>query len=818
MLRIWISAALLIAVAWTSGGCGDIRADRHAQQAEQLLAAGNLDEALIELLSALKTAPDNADYAQRIADLLVLKGELARARFYYGEAYRIDRANYEAAIRLATLELAAAPDEADALIEEVVANGPDSAWGPIGESERALYAHDLGAALEHAERAVAVEPSNADAHWQVTRARVAAIHEAAQSGQRVPDAMFEDALAALDQFGELDHERSWRVLEERARIFTAWPGHADEAREALHTASDRLGELGLLASEFNVLERALDYARANRDSELEEWALERKLERIPGAWSTWEQLAALYEREQRGPSLVHERMIEMFPDAIEPRLIRARFIRDKRGMRRAIRYLESAIREGVHAAPLLAEIARNQSLLGKDDASRATIAKLESRFPDSREAVVMAAWGWLESGRPDTAIAVLREHAWTADDIPAQQVLVDATRRAGNTAGAVAALERLLELLPEPDLLTQRTYARALYDDGQLYAARDAYRELRGKVSLTPDERAFYAICLFETGAHSVGRRMLETGVDAARPTRAAVLGLHTIEGARERNRDRLREGFRKLLAEAPDDIAVLSAWARLEMTAGTPANALPAVARSVENRRREGRNPAGALSLQAELEEAAGDVEAARASALAALDAAPAAPHALQFAQKLYATKADAEAGIMALTQGIENEEQPAQRHALLGRLYYRAGNTVMARWSYEQALSGGLELPILKNDLAFLLASQKRDLKRARVLALQAREALPHESGVADTLGFVMLQLGENEAAAEQFRAGLEVATANGQPRAELQYHLGLALSRLDRMSEAEQAFAAALDLGESFPDEAKARRELATLRGEI
>ena len=35
---------------------------------------------------------------------------------------------------------------------------------------------------------------------------------------------------------------------------------------------------------------------------------------------------------------------------------------------------------------------------------------------------------------------------------------------------------------------------------------------------------------------------------------------------------------------------------------------------------------------------------------------------------------------------------------------------------------------------------------------------------------------------------------------------------------MTEAEQAFAAALDLGEDFPDAAAARKELAALRGQI
>jgi Tfp pilus assembly protein PilF len=192
--------------------------------------------------------------------------------------------------------------------------------------------------------------------------------------------------------------------------------------------------------------------------------------------------------------------------------------------------------------------------------------------------------------------------------------------------------------------------------------------------------------------------------------------------------------------------------------------------------------------------------------------------PGVLEFAQAQYATKAEAAAAIRELTSGVEDKDQPAQRHALLARLYYRAGNGVMARWSYEQALTGGLELPILKNDLAFLLASQKRDLERARILARQAAEELSDQAGAFDTLGFVLLQLEDYTAAAREIRRGIDIATKQGAPQSELQYHLGLALIGLDKMNEAESAFVDALESDESFPDEEAAREELARLRGEI
>ncbi|MEE3329546.1 MAG: tetratricopeptide repeat protein [Myxococcota bacterium] len=808
----------LLACALSFVGCGDDRSASHSDQAQALLAQGQLDEALIELHSALRLAPDDAEYAERIAELLMIKGEPAQARFFFGETYRLDRQRFKAAIRLASLQFAENPEESSALIEEVAANGPMSAWGWIGRSEQALYQHDSTAAVAFAEEGIEIEPENPDAHWQLASANIALIHEHNQSRERVPDALYENALSGLDRFTQLDRKRSWRALSERARLYSAWPGHIDEARESLRVASDRLGELGLVRHEFDLLDRAISYAKKNDDTTLEEWALERKIERMPEIYPTWDELAKLYDRTGRVGALVYRRLADEFPDSTEARIHYARYIRELDGRRRAIRYLEKTIKRGFDAAPLLAEIAKNQFLLGKTRASQKTIAKLEQQFPNSRESVVMAAWGWLQAERPQVAIGVLDENRWTADDIPAQRVRIDAYTQLGDNEHVVEEIEHLIELLPRPDLLTRRRYAEALFDSGQYAAARDAYRRLQRAAPLSPENYTRYAVSIFETKAHAVGRAMLERAVDRPQPVKLAVVSLYEKEGARNRNLKRLRSGFTRALEETPNNSKLLTAYVQFEIEAKTPRNALEPLARSIANGRRGGHPLAGVLSLQAQIYEAMGDRKAAQTTALEVLDVAPTLPGALEFAQKMYQTKPEAEQAIARLTDGVDNADQPAHRHALLGRLYYRAGNPVMARWSYEQALTGGLELPILKNDLAFLLAAQKRDLKRAKVLALQASEALPNQSGVLDTLGFVMLQLNDLEGAIDHLHRGIELARRNSEPQAELQYHLGLALSGLERLNEAEGAFATALALDEDFPDEDAARKKLATIRGEI
>lgn len=812
-----LAAAIAVAFAIACGSDAD-RAAAHVRQAEEHLEAGRLDEALVDLHSALKLAPENADTCERIGALLVSKGDLADARFYFGEAWRLDPTRYEAAIGLAALELGEKRDESRALVDQVIERAPQSAWGPIGQSEIALADADPFAALEHAERAVALEPEHARAQWQLARARTALIRDFLINGETPPDSVFEDALAALDRYAELEPTDAWRALVERARIESAWPEHVDEGEAALRAASAKLRALGLAREEFEILERAHELGERSKRPALSEWAIEQKIELLPDRYESWEELAALYQATERNPVLVYQRLTERFPDRTEPLVRMAQFIRRTRGMRHSIRYLESNLDKGFDDATLLAELARHQSMLGRSKASLETTAKLQERFPDSPETAIMTAWGWLRSRRPDLAIDVLGELDGVDQNVQAQRVLADAYGVAGDASGARRALERIVELSQEPDQLTLRKLARALHDDAAFAKSRDLFERVQRRSSLSPLERTLYARCLYETSAPAVGRRILENVVDLEAPPQTAVLELFAREGARPEQRERLRGALARALATAPNQPELLAALVAFETAAGTPERALPAVARSVAFARAHENPVAPVLLLQGRIEAAMGDLPRARATIVEVLDADPKLAGALELAVTLHPTRDDAAAAIKAMTKETPSLELPASRQGLLGRLYYKLGNDAMARYSYEQALSGGVDLPMLKNDLAFLLAKAHSDLDRALLLARQAVQAIPDEPGVVDTLGFVLLRKGEADKAADEFRRAIEIAERKRQPSAELHYHLGLALAKLDRLTEAEQSFAAALERGEEFPDAPAARKELARLRGEI
>ena len=116
--------------------------------------------------------------------------------------------------------------------------------------------------------------------------------------------------------------------------------------------------------------------------------------------------------------------------------------------------------------------------------------------------------------------------------------------------------------------------------------------------------------------------------------------------------------------------------------------------------------------------------------------------------------------------------------------------------------------ELAGARNDLAFRLAEDGKDLDLALSLAEQAKRRSPTPD-VLDTLGFVRLQRGE----AKEAVAVLEQAVAADPNSASIRYRLASALQKAGDTERARSTFEQALALGD-FPEAAAAREQLARL----
>jgi len=137
-----------------------------------------------------------------------------------------------------------------------------------------------------------------------------------------------------------------------------------------------------------------------------------------------------------------------------------------------------------------------------------------------------------------------------------------------------------------------------------------------------------------------------------------------------------------------------------------------------------------------------------------------------------------------------------------LLAITYERAGKVDEAAKVYRDILQKSPRFGPAANNLAWLLTDVlEGDLDEALNLAKVAKEILPNESSVADTLGWVYFKKGSPRAAITYIKEAVDLERSKGpgnKVNPEILYHLGETLNALGRKEEAKQALNEAIKVG--------------------
>jgi tetratricopeptide (TPR) repeat protein len=144
------------------------------------------------------------------------------------------------------------------------------------------------------------------------------------------------------------------------------------------------------------------------------------------------------------------------------------------------------------------------------------------------------------------------------------------------------------------------------------------------------------------------------------------------------------------------------------------------------------------------------------------------------------------------------------------LGMTYESAGMHRESVPFYENVLKANGNNPVALNNLAYLLAEDGRDLDRALTYASRAKQQLPNDDNVSDTLGWVYMKKKLADNALTIFKDLVKRNPTNAQYR----YHLGMALFLKGDMPGAKQALQSALTLKPDVADEPKIKEMLAKL----
>ncbi|MEN8182066.1 MAG: tetratricopeptide repeat protein [Myxococcota bacterium] len=799
---------LLLAVALACGACSTDpeRRDGHLAEAEAYLAEGKIDEALLELRSALRIDPQNAEINLQIARVLLGSGDAAGALFFFREARRLDPSRNDAAVEEAGILFLEDPDAADQLLDAVLAAEPANAAAMIVRSKAAVLRGDVDAALRAALTAVEFAPDDPVAHQQVGKIHQARIRTAQLAEESVDDALYEASLAAFQRAHDLSPE-GLRVigLQNRAEVFAAWPGHLEEAKQAYRDAISEASKGTASGALRQSLRAALVFGARARDREFRVEVLSALVEIEPTGLNYWFLLAELERVGGGSADAVLDRMLEALPDSVPANVRYAVYLIENEREDEGFAHLEAKANEGVDPPLLLSTLASRLLDRRKTVEAAAVVERLRDEYPGTFHADLAESRLAFDEGRLEEAAKILRVLVSREQDPGAWQLLAQAEFRLGNLPEALEATGAALELaralgasLPERTLRLQAHVQVAAHDyEGALRSFRILERE--GAEMATRD-LVLHARALYGLGRSRSARRTLQPLLgDPPKP--AAVMEVAEREFVEN------PQAVGLLLAEAlqarPKHPGLLLWAARLHLAQGNPGRAREQIRQAMA---------AGVLTPALLMERSralavTGNLEQAQRDALQAFEADPQLPGAINLLMALFASSGQEKA--------IESFEEadtvgalgPTARY-LLARLHQASGDHERGLEILEE-LADQPDLPAAKNDLAYTLAEQGVELARAQALAEEAARALGGRPEAAHTLGYVYLRQGLHGPALEQFRFALQTAPKPGDPL--VHYHFGLALQGLGRVEEAEQAFGEALALDAELVEAEKALEDL-------
>lgn len=153
------------------------------------------------------------------------------------------------------------------------------------------------------------------------------------------------------------------------------------------------------------------------------------------------------------------------------------------------------------------------------------------------------------------------------------------------------------------------------------------------------------------------------------------------------------------------------------------------------------------------------------------------------------------------------------------LAALCESAGLKDEAKENYETVLRLDQDQPGAKNNLAWLIADREQvspaDLDRALQLAQDAKNAMPNDPSVADTLGWIMYKKGIPSAAIALFRESIDGYPEGHPLRGTVRYHLASAYEKNGERDRAVQELKRALDEVSTFAERDAAEKLLKKLQ---
>lgn len=283
---------------------------------------------------------------------------------------------------------------------------------------------------------------------------------------------------------------------------------------------------------------------------------------------------------------------------------------------------------------------------------------------------------------------------------------------------------------------------------------------------------------------------------------------VHAVNGtllASRNNATAARSAFDRALELSPGLLEALGGLTYLDLVGKMPTRAIarlePEIAKQPTN--------AAMLALLARAHSAAGDQAKAEQALRRAVSVDPRFTPGYAMLGQLYFQQGKLDEARAEFAGMVQRDPSAVVARTMVGLLLEAQGKRDDARKSYEATVNGTENAPVAANNLAFIYAEQSMNLDVALQLATLAKQRLPEDPGVDDTIGWVYYKKNLASLAVRP----LEDSLRKRPDSPEVLYHLGLTYAKLGDNAKARGALERALLLDPKIGGE-DARRVLARI----
>jgi tetratricopeptide (TPR) repeat protein len=288
-------------------------------------------------------------------------------------------------------------------------------------------------------------------------------------------------------------------------------------------------------------------------------------------------------------------------------------------------------------------------------------------------------------------------------------------------------------------------------------------------------------------------------------PNEAVVHVLSGLLEVRRGNHEGARRSFSRALQLAPGEFEAVAGLVDLDVR----SKQLPAARQRVESELASRPDSAQLLALAAQVYNLSNQPDKVEQSLRRAVAVDPGFLAAYGMLAQLYVQENRLDDARVEFERLAQKDPKGVSPRTMLGILLETQNKRAEAKKAYEAALAVSDNAAVAANNLAVLYAEEGANLDIALQLATSAKQGLPDDPDVDDTLGWVYYKKNQPALAV----GPLEESLKKRPNHPEVLFHLGLAYAKLGDASKARSTLEQALAINPQFPGHETARQTLAS-----